>query len=380
MLQIEKLNLYKLNIPFKQSFAHNLYERKFSESVLLELQTNIGAFYGECLPREYVSGESVNSTCEALTSTISSALPLQIATTQDISYLVEKVLLSYPGALCACTALELALLQALCSARQSSLYSLLNFTPVAKPITYSTVIPCLGEKQFENIVELLKAHPPVNLKLKINNDLDQTARQLEILRKNWPDISLRIDANGAGNNLELTALCELINAFSIAAIEQPVIFESKDQEVKMCLKIKEKCQTELIADESLKSIEDLDYIVKHQHFDVINIKLSKTGGISKALYIYQRATTQGLKCQLGANVGETSLLTQAGVFFASVTGDLLFHEGAYGTLLLEDDICTPPIMFDRNWQVDIKDLKKTHGLLNNIQAAALLTRFGISLL
>lgn len=380
MLQVEKLNLYRLNIPFKQNFTHNLYERKFSESVVLELQTNFGVFYGECLPREYVSGESPESTCDALANTIFPVLPLTIATAREIHQLIDKILLSFPDALCACAALELALLQALCSAKDSSLYALLNIKPLKESLSYSAVIPCLSETRFESIVALLRAHPPPNLKLKISKDLDQTARQLEILRKNWPNTSLRVDANGAWENLDVATICELVNTFSIAAIEQPVICKSKAEEVEVCLNIKKKCRAALIADESLKSIEDLDHIVKHQHFDVLNIKLSKTGGIGKALAIYLHAKAHGLKCQLGANVGETSILTQAGAFFASVSGDLLYHEGAYGTLLLEEDICSPSIMFDSHWQLGIKDLKNAHGLLNNIQATALLDKFGVALL
>ena len=43
-------------------------------------------------------------------------------------------------------------------------------------------------------------------------------------------------------------------------------------------------------------------------------------------------------CMLGAQVGETALLSAAGRHFATRLPDVLFLEGSYGTLLLENDI------------------------------------------
>ena len=59
---------------------------------------------------------------------------------------------------------------------------------------------------------------------------------------------------------------------------------------------------------------------------------------------------------VGAQVGETSLLTRAALTVARAAGDLLVgQEGAFGTLLLERDVCDPPLMFGKAGVLDIAD-------------------------
>ena len=57
---------------------------------------------------------------------------------------------------------------------------------------------------------------------------------------------------------------------------------------------------------------------------------------------------------VGAQVGETSLLTRAGLTVAHAAGDaLVAQEGAFGTFLLERDVCDPPLMFGAGGVLDV---------------------------
>jgi hypothetical protein len=61
----------------------------------------------------------------------------------------------------------------------------------------------------------------------------------------------------------------------------------------------------------------------------------------------------GIGLIVGAQVGETSLLTRAGLTAAQATqGLLVAQEGAFGTHLLESDICNPPLMFAKAGLLD----------------------------
>jgi hypothetical protein len=49
---------------------------------------------------------------------------------------------------------------------------------------------------------------------------------------------------------------------------------------------------------------------------------------------------------VGAHVGETSVLSRAALVLASAAGDAkIAMEGAFGTHLLERDVCDPALMF-----------------------------------
>ena len=52
-------------------------------------------------------------------------------------------------------------------------------------------------------------------------------------------------------------------------------------------------------------------------------------------------------------MGETSLLTRAALTVAKAAGSaLVAQEGAFGTFLLERDICDPPLMFGKGGVLD----------------------------
>ena len=58
------------------------------------------------------------------------------------------------------------------------------------------------------------------------------------------------------------------------------------------------------------------------------------------------ARSSGLQVIIGAHVGETSVLSRAGLTLAAAAGDAsVGMEGAFGTHLLDYDVCEPPLMF-----------------------------------
>ena len=59
---------------------------------------------------------------------------------------------------------------------------------------------------------------------------------------------------------------------------------------------------------------------------------------------------------VGAQVGETSLLTRAALTVAQAAGSALFaQEGAFGTFLLTRDVCEPPLMFGAGGVLHVAD-------------------------
>ena len=63
-------------------------------------------------------------------------------------------------------------------------------------------------------------------------------------------------------------------------------------------------------------------------------RIAKNGGLLPALRIARRALEAGLDLQLGCLVGETSLLSAAGLAFLQACPRVRFVEGAFGRFLL----------------------------------------------
>jgi L-Ala-D/L-Glu epimerase len=79
--------------------------------------------------------------------------------------------------------------------------------------------------------------------------------------------------------------------------------------------------------------------------DYFNIRLSKCAGISGSLAIAQLARDAGIKVQVGAQVGETGVLSAAGRTFAAHLPEVAFAEGSFGTWLLAEDVTFENVAF-----------------------------------
>jgi len=81
------------------------------------------------------------------------------------------------------------------------------------------------------------------------------------------------------------------------------------------------------------------------------------GGLIRALEIARVAEELEIPVIVGAQVGETSLLTRAALTVAHTNKrNLLAQEGAFGTLLLKYDIVNPTLGFQKQGHLDPKEL------------------------
>ena len=112
------------------------------------------------------------------------------------------------------------------------------------------------------------------------------------------------------------------------------------------MKIGKACNLKIILDESFIYIEDIEKIIPPIANWIVNLRISKMGGLIRSKAIVQKAKELSLPIIIGAQVGETSLLTRAALCIANYSRDLLIaQEGAFGTILLESDICDPSLQF-----------------------------------
>ena len=86
---------------------------------------------------------------------------------------------------------------------------------------------------------------------------------------------------------------------------------------------------------------------------LINVRVSKMGGLLRSLNVASAVRASGIGLIVGAQVGETSLLTRVALTVAQASiPSLVAQEGAFGTHLLQRDICDPPIMFGAGGVLD----------------------------
>ena len=135
------------------------------------------------------------------------------------------------------------------------------------------------------------------LKLKLGGD-ELDLQRVEAVHEAAPMSRLLIDANESWSPDHYRKIVPALKGLAVELVEQPFpadadeVLESLDHPVPVC------------ADESCHTTVDLPRL--KNRYEVINVKLDKTGGLSEALRLRQRARETGYKLMIGCMVG-TSL-------------------------------------------------------------------------
>jgi L-alanine-DL-glutamate epimerase-like enolase superfamily enzyme len=135
------------------------------------------------------------------------------------------------------------------------------------------------------------------LKLKLGGD-ELDLQRVEAVHEAAPMSRLLIDANESWSPDHYRKIVPALKGLGVELVEQPFpadadeVLESLDHPVPVC------------ADESCHTTVDLPRL--KNRYEVINVKLDKTGGLSEARRLCQRAREAGFKLLIGCMVG-TSL-------------------------------------------------------------------------
>lgn len=331
-----------LRLGFRLEIAHSLAARSHTDNVIVIVRADSGAIgYGECVPRDYVTGE----TSATVARTLNDLLPRLNGAVFDspasvCSFLAAMVtperLAANPAAFCA---LELALLD--CAGRhwKLPLAELLGIPQAGEPLVYSMVVTLMNDVALTAMLRLTREAGFTQVKLKVDGDdpVKLTARARDIL---GDGIELRIDANCAWTRENAPGFLDGLADLGVVSVEQPL--PPRDLDGLAGLR---GTGVLITLDESVASLADVRKVARAGAADVLNIRISKCGGLLPSLAMIDAARSEGIGVQLGAQVGETSILSAAGAHLAAGTPFFHWREGCFGTHLLDRDISDTPLMF-----------------------------------
>ncbi|VVE86863.1 dipeptide epimerase [Pandoraea bronchicola] len=161
------------------------------------------------------------------------------------------------------------------------------------------------------------------LKIKLLGTEEDAAR-LQAIRDMRPDVSLAVDANQGWSRTHFDAMIPVLQRLGVNMLEQPFAIGAD-----ACLETID-CPIPLAADESFQDIHDLADVSRR--YDVVNIKLDKCGGLTRALDIAKRARTAGLSVMAGCMAG-----TSLSIAPAFLLGQLCDHVDLDGPIFLARD-------------------------------------------
>ena len=171
------------------------------------------------------------------------------------------------------------------------------------------------------------------LKVKVGKDVDADARALGAIGRAAPEAALRVDANAGYTAAEAIALARACGRMGlrVECWEQPCAADDLDG----MAEVAEALEAPVIADESVKTIDDVRVLVLRRYADGVNLKLAKSGGLLACLEIGIAARAAGLRIMVGGMV-ETRLGMTAAAHLACALGGVDFVDLDTAWLLAED--------------------------------------------
>lgn len=173
------------------------------------------------------------------------------------------------------------------------------------------------------------AHRPL-LKIKLGTANDMA--RLEAVRAGAPNAKIIIDANEGWTTDIYTDLAPHLLRLGVQLVEQPLPAGEDDMLAEIARPLP------VCADESCHDRASLPAL--KGKYDMVNIKLDKTGGLTEALALRDAARAEGYTVMVGCMVG--SSLAMAPAMLVAQGADIVDLDGP---LLLAEDR-TPPLHFD----------------------------------
>jgi L-alanine-DL-glutamate epimerase-like enolase superfamily enzyme len=351
-MNLTSLVIKKIKIPFKVNFKHSSATRSTTQSIWIEVTSEKGMVgYGEGCPREYVTNESIETASSFFTEN-KSDIGDHVHDLEGLktwSRANKEKIDKNPAAWCA---IELALLDLIAKEKQCSIENMLRLPEINSPFQYSAVLGDSDLGVFEKQLNQYIAMGFVDLKIKISGTLEKDLAKFDLLTKlDNKNLRVRVDANNLWTDSQAAINYLSSIKYPLFAIEEPL----ESGQYLDLKKISEVCKIKVILDESFLNMEDFKNIRGSASDWIINLRVSKMGGLLRSIEIAEKARQSGIKIIIGAQVGETSLLTRSALTIANAYRDILIaQEGAFGTLLLQSDICEPPLMFGKKGVLEFK--------------------------
>lgn len=187
-------------------------------------------------------------------------------------------------------------------------------------------------KQIEKYLAL--GYHRTKIKIKPGKDYDV----IKAIRKEYPDITLTVDANSA-YTLKDIELFKRMDEFHLEYIEQPL----GESDIVDHAALQQAIETPICLDESIDSYDAALAAIKLKSCRVINVKSSRVGGLYEAKRIHDLCVEHHIPVWCGG-MTELGIGRVQNISFASLPGfSQLAHDVAASERYFADDITIPKV-------------------------------------
>lgn len=377
-IEIKRVNLYRICLPFRKPFATAKGALSFRESLLVEVVDHAGRTgLGECVsfPTDWYLPEVLDQDIRILRERL---IPLVLNTVLLHPSEADGLFAACPGANelpMGRGALEPALWDLYGKVVEQPLWQLIGGQ--APEGTDAVAVPAGAAIPVGPVAETVAAAQRcvdagyTRVKLKVTPGTAYFSAQA--VRKAFPDLVVSLDANQSFTEHDIEELRNL-DELDIAWIEEPLdprrpVASGPHDLFARLAQLQRRIKTPVCLDESIVSARDLARVLKHPELKCFALKIGKFGGIEPALQFVHMAQARGMRVWMGG-MYDTGVSRRMHAAFETLSGVSDAGDIGATSRYFDTDVTNPPYTVERG-QVTLTRRGHEFGLGCELDRAAL---------
>ncbi len=334
-MRLFQVDLTMARLPLVRPFQTSSSRKDHIEHILVRVETRDGVIgWGECAsPSDPFYCAETTETCWHILKDFLAPMVLgrDWSTIDELTDFYRLV----KGNAFARSGLEMACWDALGKSQERSLSEMLGGTRAEIASGVSLGIEPTTLALFERIDQFVdEGYRRIKLKIGPGNDIEVVRR----VRKRYPDLPLQVNANSAYTLADLDLLRQL-DAFNLLLIEQPLSHDDIIDHAQLQAVLK----TRVCLDESIHSADDARKALDLGACRVINIKVSRLGGLLEARKVHDHCFARGVPVWCGG-MHEFGIGRAANLAIASLPGFTLPGDISGSDKYYRQDVVSHPIL------------------------------------
>jgi O-succinylbenzoate synthase len=338
-LQLERIELREIELPLKWPFETSFGRTTRRRILIVRAFDKDGASgYGECVAREnpFFNHETIDT---AWLITAKYVAPLLAAARVESASQVGQALSVIRENRMAKAGAEAAIWDLEAKIARAPLWQHINGTRDEITCGVSIGLQSSTEALLDQVSrEVESGYQRIKIKIKPGKDV----KLVEATRKQFPAITLSVDANSAYRIETDTPLLKQLDDYNLLMIEQPLA----PGDLVDHSKLQRELRTPICLDESIVSLTNARHAHELGACGIINIKLGRVGGYSEATAIQSFAQEHDMPVWCGgmleAGIGRAHNIALSTLPGFTLPGDVSASERYW-----DEDIIEPPVTVSR---------------------------------
>jgi O-succinylbenzoate synthase len=344
-MRLDRVEVRKLSLPLKAPFETSVGRLTTKTMLLVSVFADGVAGHAECVADEdpfYLPETNATALHVLADFLVPIAFGLDIAHPRDVAPALDRV----RGHPMAKAALEMAVWELQARREGLPLYHLLG----GRGGTIEAGVSVGLQADDEAVVDVVAAeveagYRRVKLKIKPGRDVSL----VRPVRERFPDLPLMVDANTAYSLDDVDRL-RALDELGLMMIEQPLAWD----DIVDHATLQKRLLTPLCLDESIRSPADARHALALGACRIINVKVGRVGGFTRALGVHDQAVSAGAPVWCGGMV-ESGVGRLANVHLQTLPGFTLPGDTSASLRVFEEDLVEPPVVVEPDGTIAVPE-------------------------